>query len=222
MSNYFPKQSFTVNKFTIDVYPYVAAPENVHEEGIALQYGADFRVSFTKGGPVKNNIGLIQLILPRTVGTNKKIGQWNIDRTSPANETITIAKAMYGDDGVLIGPHSDYYKDQPKRNISGNTCSLIDTPREIQAAFNPAGIFTGNTTTMFANYIIEMDSQHGTLYNTGMVWGYAAVQDAHDPSKFSMTVTAPAEVLLTASDEHPKVIAGFLGMDIKVLKSCIH
>jgi hypothetical protein len=222
MPNYLPKQSFTVNKFNIDIYPFLNPPENPKEEGVALQYGADFKVSFNKGLAAPHNIGILQLILPSTPGPfGKTVGQWSVDKRGPANEAVTLAKALYGADGTLID-HSDYYKDQPMRNLSHINCSIIDTPRDMQGGFNQAGVFESeHTTTKFANYIVEMTGQNGKIYDGGLQWGYVVAQDAHDVSKFSWTLTEPKAIQLSKTNEHLNAIASFLGIKPDVLKTCI-
>jgi hypothetical protein len=66
MSNYQAEQSYKVNKIELTVHPYVAAPDDLFDTAAALQYGADFKVRFSRGGAPQNTIGLIQLIFPQT------------------------------------------------------------------------------------------------------------------------------------------------------------
>lgn len=222
MANYLPKQSFTVNKFTIDIYPFLNPPDDPKEQGAALQYGADFKVAFNKGLAAPHNIGILQLILPSTPGPfGKTVGQWNVDKREPANEPVILFRALYGADGEIIN-FSEYYNGQPKRNLSNISCSLIDTPRDSQNRFNQAGIFqSDHTTTKFANYIVEMTGQNGKIYDGGLQWGYVVGQNPADHTKFSWTLTQPAAIQLSKTNEHLNAIATFLGMHTDVLKTCI-
>lgn len=220
MSNYQSKCNYTQNKFQLELYPYAAAPENRFASGAALQYGADFKLSFTRAGTQSKKLGLIQLIFPQTqVGANSKPNEWNVDKGAPdMTQTIVLARALYGSDTVKIGAHSAYYKDQIMRSTGVNTCYLIDTPREIVAGFDSNGNLTKSTTTKFANYVVEMDGSFGSVFNEGMIWSYGYVQDG---AKFNASVTAPRAVMLKDTNEHLNVLANFLGVKKDELKAKI-
>ncbi len=221
MGNYQEKQSHTVNKFQLDLYPYLAAPENRFEDGVALQYGADFKMRFSRSGNQKNKVGLIQLIFPQTkIFQRTVVGAWNVDKGQPAENPITMGRSLYGDDISLIGIHSEYYSGMNMRCLSEAECWLIDTPREINASFNK-GAFAGVTNTKFANYVVEMSSKNGIIFNQGVVWGYSVVQNTQNLEKFDFLVQKPREVLLRENSEHQTAIAAFLNQEKDAIKSFI-
>jgi hypothetical protein len=221
VSNFLSKQSFRVGKFQLDLHPYAAAPENRFEEGCALQYGADFRLSFTRGGSPKDKIGLIQLIFPQTkIFDQTVIGAWNVDKHNFEEHPIVMEQCLYGNEGVRIGSHSPNYEGEFMRSISEKQCSLVDTPREINGDF-AHGVFTGVTNTKFANYVVALDSKNGTIFDQGIVWGYSVVQNAKNPATFDFLMQAPRTVLLSGTNEHLMAIANFLHLAKEEVKSFI-
>jgi hypothetical protein len=221
MPNYKGKKSWTVKKFTLDVYPYVAPPENIFDHP-AIQYGADFKVTFTRAGTPKNKIGLLQLILPRTkLFSQTVVGSWNVDKRMKSASPITLGGALYSEENVPIGVHSELYHGQMSRFHSILQCWLIDTPRELSNSFTST-TFTGETSTKFADYVVELSGKDGALYNPGMVWGYAVTQDRAKLANFDVSILEPKECLLKDNNEHLDAIANFLGkmkIDIKNLVS---
>ena len=211
MSNYLPQRSYRQGKFALEVYPYVAAPDNVFEALAALQYGADFRLRFSRAAPQSREIGLIQLIFPQTrVFTHTVSGDWNVDKRAPDPALRPMLRCLYGEPEHRVGPHSAYYEGQPVRSTGTTECSLIDTPREFNAAIE-AGRFSGNTETRFANYLVDLES--GEVYNDGIVWRYRVVQDATHPTRFEMSIDAPVPCALKTSGAHRGALARFLGME---------
>ncbi|MDR3641570.1 MAG: hypothetical protein P4L39_09645 [Humidesulfovibrio sp.] len=221
MSNYLSKQQYTVNKFSLELYPYLAAPENRFEANCAMQYGADFKMSFSRGGSPKEKIGLLQLIFPQTkIFQDTVIGGWNVDKRTPTAQTLNLALCLYGEDGNIIGGHSTFYKGQEMRSIAEDKCLLIDTPREINANF-ANGVFTGVTNTKFANYVVELGSKTGRIYNQGVLWGYSVTQNAKDAGKFDYNIIAPQEVRIAETNEHLSAIARFLGTERLTVKELV-
>lgn len=221
MSNYRAKQTYAVNKFQLELYPYVAEPENRFEDGIALQYGADFKVRFSRLGEHDAKLGLVQLIWPQTrIFPTTVVHAWNVDKRDPAVSTITMGQCLYGSDDVLIGAHSDYYQGQHVRNLGEGECWSIDTPREINAHFAD-GVFTGETHTLFASYVVELKTSHGVIFDQGIQWGYSVVQKQSDPAHFDFNVQEPSEVFLSAEYQHRVAMANFLGSTEKIVKGWI-
>lgn len=221
MPNYRAKQSYTVGKFQMDLYPYVAEPENRFEQGSALQYGADFKVRFSRLGTHSDKLGLVQLIFPQTqIFPATVVGAWNVDKHALAVAPIAMGQCLYGDDEHLIGVHSAYYNGEHMRSVAENECWLIDTPREINARF-AAGVFSGVTNTKFANYVVELSNKDGVIFNQGVVWGYSVVQNAINPAVFDFLVQEPREVLLLKTAEHRTAMATFLGITETALKGFI-
>lgn len=220
MSNYKDKQSWTVNNLALEVHPYVSSPDNLFDHP-AIQYGADFKVCFTRtSGQVRT--ALIQLILPRTqIFPHTVVGSWNVDKRNSDNSSITMGGCLYSSDGVSIGNHSEHYQGEQSRFISELSCWLIDTPRELSASFSPEGSFTGQTSTKFANYVVELDGRDGVIFNPGIVWGYSVTQNATKPYEFDMTLLAPIEIRLKDTNEHLDTIATFLGKTKSDIKAYI-
>lgn len=213
MPNYKPMQTYAVNKFEFEVHPFVAAPENRFEDGIALQYGADFKVRFSRQGEHKNVLGLLQLIFPQTViFPHTQAHAWNVDKQTLGLEPVTLARCLYGNDATLIGAHSVPYQGEHMRALGTGECQLIDTPREISAAF-AGGVFSGQTSTKFANYVVELTGADGRIFNQGLLWGYSVAQNTKNPAEFDWLVQQPREVRLLSTNEHLDAIARFLGLD---------
>jgi hypothetical protein len=221
MSNYQKEQKFKVNKFELQVHPYAGPPENRFEPGAAVQYGADFKSKFERGGNPKQQIGLLQLIFPQTaVFPTTQVRAWNVDKREPSQDAITMARALYGTDGVRIGAHSEFYAGDPQREIAQNKCWLIDTPRELNSQFQ-GGVFTGTTTTKFANYVVELSGPNGVIFNQGIQWGYSIEQNSKNPAELDVEVQKAKEVELRSTNEHLDAIARFLGMSRDAIKSFI-
>lgn len=218
MSNYGPHERHEVGHFSLDFHPYAAAPDNRFDGNAALQYGADFKVGFQRQGTHAATIGLVQLILPRTqVFQNTRVGEWNVDKRAPGNEAQTLARCLYSQDGVEIRDHSEHFEGQMTRTLGTDRCSLIDTPREISNRFDN-GSFVGDTRTRFAQYVIELQGEHGRLFDAGLVFGYAVAQDG---DAFSTTLTAPQATRLSQSNEHLDAIARFLGLQRAQVKAWV-
>jgi hypothetical protein len=184
--NYQEAHSLEAGKFKITVHPYVGKPENVFEAGAAVQYGADFQVAFHRDGAQKDDLAIVQLILPQTkVFDHTRVGEWNLDKSRVGDAYHPIARCAYGTDDVLIGEHSIIYSGQPMRAPGTNDCSMIDTPREISGAFNDSGV----------------------------VWGYEVYQSRDNPNEIELQVKEPRECSLSKSKEHQDAIGRFLGMD---------
>lgn len=210
MSNYLPEQSYQWGKFELELHPYLAAPENIFEQGAALQYGADFRTSFSRAAPQAHNIGLIQLIFPQTaMFPHTQVGAWNVDKRVPDGSHFEMVRCLYSEDGAVVGQHSEFYAGQSTRSIGSTECWLIDTPREFNNQFDH-GQFLGTTNTKFANYVVDLAS--GKVFDQGIVWGYRVVQDPVNLTVFSMAAQAPGNTLLSASGEHRNAIARFLNI----------
>ena len=99
------KKELKKGGFVITVYPFVRVPDNVFEDNVALQYGADFQVFFKRGGAkYKNKIGLVQLIKPQTkVFDHTKIDEWNVDKQEqPVGSKIILMECLYGNDQDTI------------------------------------------------------------------------------------------------------------------------
>jgi len=222
MSNYKPKCSYSVGKFQLDVYPYVAPPENRFDQNVAIQYGSDFKVTFTRGATTQGTkIGLLQLIFPRTqLFPHTTVGAWNVDRQARAT---SLLDSLYGNDGTQIGNHSEYYKGDPMRKHSATECYLIDTPREINSRFSPpgSGTFTGITSTKFADYVVELKGPNSKVFDGGIVWGYSVLQNASNPAEFDVTMQPPKSVKLSQSNEHLTAVASFLGQTPNQVRSLI-
>lgn len=207
-----------LSPFKLDIYPYAAPPEALNElsERAILQYGADFKVHFTRSTTSGFKIGLIQLIWPQTNLSRKtlKKNAWNIDKKEPNSSLPTMERCFYGEDNEKIGGQSKEYHTWPKRHHSPTDCYLIDTPRElIQKGFGKDGKFTGETTTKFANYVVESDgSEHGKIFNSGIQWEYSFYQDNDDLLEFQATITEPIQVHLMENDEHLQAITDFLNI----------
>ncbi|MBD7923543.1 MULTISPECIES: hypothetical protein [Xanthomonas] len=211
MSNYLPQRSYRQGKFELEVYPYVAPPDNVFEALAALQYGADFRLRFSRAAPQSGELGLIQLILPQTrVFTHTVIGSWNVDKRAADPAQRPMLRCLYGEPDHLVGPHSAYYEGQPVRSTGATECSLIDTPREFNAAIE-AGRFSGTTETRFANYLVDLAS--GEVYDQGIVWRYHVIQDATHLTRFDLSIDPPTPCTLKTSSAHRGALARFLGME---------
>jgi len=208
MPNYLPMQAHTAGPFQMDLHPYVAAPEDRTEVGAALQYGADFRMSWA--GKPQNRVGLIQLIFPQTqIFVTTIVGAWNVDKRDPALGGTIMEQCLYGDDTTLVGAHSEFYNGQHTRGISDTGCWLIDTPREINARF-AGGVFSGVTNTKFANYVVELSDQKRVIYDQGVVWGYSVVQNDANPAHFDFILQQPKNLSLSATKEHLTAITAFL------------
>jgi hypothetical protein len=218
---YKDKQSFTMNGFKLDLYPFVAAPDNRFEPASALQYGADFQLQFHRSGAQKSNVGILQLIFPQTAifsGTTPRA--WNVDKQRLSEDVIPLARCLYGTDGRSIGNQSTVFAGQAMRSLSPNGCSMIDTPREIMGKFS-MGIFNGVTTTKFANYVVELSSKTGILFNQGIVWGYSFVQDPKTPDRFNVVTQEPREVRLRDTSEHLGSIATALKLTKEMIRSWV-
>ena len=168
MSSYQPEETFTVGGFELRVHPYVAAPVNRFEGAAALQFGADFRVRFTRGRQ-RESIGLVQLIWPQTkIFPHTRPGAWNVDKRSLGPGAVLMERCLYGTVGARIGDHSELYRGEDVRRVSEAECWLIDTPRESSAKFDAQGIFRGDTRTMFAHYVVELSGREATILDGGM------------------------------------------------------
>lgn len=213
MSNYGELAHYQLDHFTLDITPYVTRELNPHEAGVAVQYGADFRIRFARQGGHEHKLGLLQLILPRTqLFAHTVVGEWNIDKRYPEDDTaIVLEQCLYGSDGVKIGGHSATYAGQEMRQLGENECWLIDTPREINGNFE-RGVFTGLTNTKFANYVVELDGPLGRLFNTGITWGYSVQQYGSRPGHFDMHVLEPQLIQLKDHNEHLAAIGSFLNV----------
>jgi hypothetical protein len=210
--NYQEAHSLEAGKFKITVHPYVGKPENVFEAGAAVQYGADFQVAFHRDGAQKDDLAIVQLILPQTkVFDHTRVGEWNLDKSRVGDAYHPIARCAYGTDDVLIGEHSIIYSGQPMRAPGTNDCSMIDTPREISGAFNDKGFLTADTNTKFANYVVNLST--GKIYDSGVVWGYEVYQSRDNPNEIELQVKEPRECSLSKSKEHQDAIGRFLGVD---------
>ncbi|WP_079436751.1 hypothetical protein [Zoogloea sp. LCSB751] len=223
MSNYGNPESYQLDHFTLDITPYVTRELNPHEAGVAVQYGADFRVRFSRQGSHEHKLGLIQLILPRTqLFAHTVVGEWNIDKQYPDDDTaIVLEQCLYGSDGVRIGTHSATYAGQEMRQLGESECWLIDTPREINGNFE-GGVFTGLTNTKFANYVVELDGPIGRIFNTGLTWGYSVQQDGNQPVRFDMHVLEPRPIRLKDHNEHLAAISSFLNVPKGKIAELIH
>ena len=222
MSNYLDKQTFSVKKFSLEIHPYLAAPDNRFAPGSAIQYGADFKVSFKRQGTFKNNVGLLQLIFPRTaIFPATVVGQWNVDKHQLGNSPITMGQCLYSDPDTVIGAHSSFYSGQKACSLAASECWLIDTPREIKGGFNAKGEFSGVTSTKLANYVVELSGKNGTVFNAGIIWGYSYTQNAKNPAKFDVALEEPRESLLSETNEHLNAIATFLNQTKNTIKSFV-
>ena len=211
MSNYLPAQNYQWGKFDLELHPYIAVPENVFERGAALQYGADFKTRFSRRAPQANEIGLMQLIFPQTaMFPQTQVGAWNVDKRAPNDSHFPMVRCLYSEDGVVVGPHSEFYQGQPTRELGTTTCWLIDTPREFNNDF-ATGRFEGTTNTKFANYVVDLVT--GKVFDQGVLWGYRVQQDPVDLNVFTMAVQAPGNTVLSQNGEHRNAIARFLGME---------
>lgn len=213
MNHYGSQRCYQLDQFALDITPYVTRELNPHEAGVALQYGADFRVRFRREGRHEHRLGLLQLILPQTpLFAHTVAGEWNIDKQYPDDDSaIVLEQCLYGSDGVRIGVHSATYAGQEMRQLGDNECWLIDTLREINANFE-RGVFTGLTTTKFANYVVELDGPIGRIFNQGITWSYSVQQESQHPGRFDMHVLEPRRVELTAHAEHLAAISSFLNV----------
>lgn len=224
MSNYKDKQLHNAGKFKLEIHPYAAPPDNRFESGVALQYGADFKISFLSDRTDKTNLGLIQLIFPRTkLFPQTVVNAWNLDKHQrDLAAPIRMEQCLYGNAATKIGSHSEHYKGQNMQVLSATQCSLIDTPREIQAGFDKKGNFLSETRTKFANYVVALDKQTGIIFNKGIVWGYSVDQDSSNGANFDITVTPPREISLSDTSEHIQAIATFVGATSADVKSWIN
>ncbi|MBD2458330.1 hypothetical protein H6G80_30215 [Nostoc sp. FACHB-87] len=215
----YPKQQYDLDKFQLELYPYVKAPDNRFEDGVALHYGAEFKVNFCRGGNQQNTVGLIQLIFPQTkIFDHTVVQQWNVDKREPDDHPITIGKCLYGNDHDKIS--SSYYEGELKRFLSPTECWLIDTPKELNNSFDK-GSFKGVTNTKFAQYVVELSSKDGIIFNQGIVWGYSVVQNAQDPTKFDVLMQPPRKSFLNKASEHLKAISTFIEKTTDEIKSYI-
>lgn len=213
MSFYRPVQTYAVNKFDMEVHPFVAAPDNCFEQNVALQYGADFKIRFRRQGQHKDTLGLLQMIFPQTqIFQHTQPHAWNVDKQALGQEAVTMARCLYGNDATLIGAHSAYYQGQHMRSHGAGECWLIDTPREISPAY-VGGVFTGQTSTQFANYVVELSTGDGRIFNQGIVWGYSVAQSGQNPNVYDWIVQPPKEVRLLDTNTQLDAIASFLRLD---------
>jgi len=219
MSNYWPEQNFDTGKFHLQLHPYLAPPENVFDPHAALQYGADFKARFARAAPQTDEIGLLQLIFPQTaVFPATQVRAWNVDKRAPTPALAPMRNCLYSEPGTVVGTHSQYYAGQPTRYLSPTECWLIDTPREFNNRFDQ-GHFTGDTTTKFANYVVNTAT--GKVFDHGMVWGYHVVQNSKKLTEFEPVIVAPKESRLSQSNEHLDAIARFLNLTRDQVKSYI-
>ena len=195
-----------VGNFEIAIQPYAGPPENRFDDRPALQYGADFMVQFMRNGEHRENLGIIQLIFPSTPGIHATPHVWNVDKLRPEDGPFPMAQCRYGYDGQ-VGPHSPMFEGRPVRTSGTNRCTLIDTPREFNAQFEK-GIFNGNTTTKFANYVVNLNT--GKVFDGGMIWGYSIHQSSLDPNRYEAHIQDPQHVSLSKSNEHLDAIGRFL------------
>jgi hypothetical protein len=215
---YKSKQSFTIGKFQLDLLPFVAPPDNRFDAAVAIQYGADFQVRFSRSGAQKTKIGLLQLIFPQTkIFEGTTVGAWNVDKQKLSDDPIALARCLYGSDGTLIGNHSQFFAGRAMRSLSPTECWLIDTPREINGKFD-RGVFQGATTTKFANYVVDLSGKNGVIFNQGIVWGYSFAQNAKTPVDFDVIVQVPREVRLKDTSEHLSAIATALKSTKDIVK----
>ncbi|AXE34810.1 hypothetical protein [Chromobacterium phragmitis] len=215
MKHYQDKQEHAIGHFKLEIWPYLAPPDNRFEDMAALQYGADFRLSFMRQGIHADDIGLLQLIWPQTrIFPHTVVQAWNIDKRAPEDGRYLAAACLYGGD-YRIGEHSAPLRDQPTRKLSPTECLLLDTPRELSNQFSK-GAFTGSSRTAFANYVLNLST--GLIFPSGLSWEYQVRQEQGD---FAMDVTPPTVVDLKKQDLHQQAIANFLGLDRSLAKTLI-
>ncbi|MDD2967492.1 MAG: hypothetical protein PHN64_08470 [Desulfovibrionaceae bacterium] len=116
---YFPKQKFTCDNFTLEVFPFVNQPENVFEDGNAIQYGADFKIVFNRQGKQTNNLRLLQFILPQTAVGWNTANSLNIDKH--VADGAPIVDCLYGDPAIQIN-YGDKYKGEFVCGSGTNSC----------------------------------------------------------------------------------------------------
>ncbi|MEC5218927.1 hypothetical protein RCH09_003902 [Actimicrobium sp. GrIS 1.19] len=207
MNSYKAPQSHRAGQFELELYPFVEAPADRHASDAALQYGADFRVQFCRPPQRKSSVALIQLVRSQTRRLPAMIaGAWQVDRGAARPNPVTVAQCAFGDDNSVVGDLSLHYAGQRTRVLSTTACALIDTPRERNQAFSN-GVLQGATWTEFANYVVELSSRDGIIFNRGIRWGYAVVQQGE---LFDVVVQQPTESLLTRSLPHLNAMATFL------------
>jgi hypothetical protein len=218
MNSYEQRQSHSTDQFQLELYPFVAAPENRYAANAALHYGADFKVQFFRPPERQSSIALIQLVRPQTKRLPAMIaGAWNVDQGAARPNPVTTAQCVYGNDNSVVGDLSLHYSGQRVRVLSTTACAIIDTPREVSHGFSN-GVFHGATQTEFANYVVEISSRDGVIFNRGIQWGYAVVQKGE---QFEVVVRQPTESLLSRSVPHLNAIAAFLQLPKVLVASYI-
>lgn len=165
------KKVFTLGNYHIEIYPYISIPENLfaEKEPEVIQYGADFTLSFSRGGEHKKTLKMLQFILPQTAVGDHQPGIWNLDRR--VERASTLEDCVYGEpSGVLkIGPEGQEIR---KSNYASTTCCIADTPREIYCTPLVNGrVASGSLKAIFANFAIEAYAKPQTIFQ-GITWGY--------------------------------------------------
>jgi hypothetical protein len=158
----------SLGTFTLNIYPRITLPEADDEEGAAVQFGADFDVSFVPKSTHNIKLGLIQLIRPLTdVGPyrqNKTASGWAIDknRNATANASNYAYKLMFGitDDNVRPQLPSRF-------GINGAPTISRDTPKELLLVESEK---IGRQHTKFVHYVAILRSN--TIHDEGVIWSY--------------------------------------------------
>lgn len=177
---YLPKKKLTLDKYEIVMYPYISIPSNMAypEEGDAIQFGADFRVSFSRQGEHQKNLMMLQFVFPQegtvTVGEHQA-GAWNLDRS--VEKASLLEDCAYGIPSfdLRIGPDREIFA---KSEYSTVACCITDMPREIYSLRNSEASDSAHRATpislrtVFANFVMESGYMKPKLIFRGITWGY--------------------------------------------------
>ena len=176
-------QKHTLEKFTLEIYPFITLPENIFDKGSAIQYGADFCVKYNDSSSRSKNIGLLQFVRGQNnVGTHKK-DELCLDKFGTPN---TFTNCLFGDPNKKIGHESSKFYQKPTCVRSTTFCESYDIPREISGAYDrKTGEFTGLAKIEFWHFVAEFDGDRGTIFKNGFAWVCEFKQSPTNINKFT-------------------------------------
>ncbi|MFL5286786.1 MAG: hypothetical protein ACJ8AW_38890 [Rhodopila sp.] len=195
--------------FSIIINSRLTPPADAGEEGAAVQYGADFTISFQPKARTGGKFGLVQLIRPQTdVGpyrANKSAGGWAVDKQQSAasGASNNAHKLMFGITGDNVRP-------ELTSRFGGNGAPTImkDKPTEIL----PTESERLGLPTKFVHYVVDCESN--SIYDEGVLWSYQAVERETE-------VSPPRTVSLKEQNEHKDAMAHFLSSTREVIARMI-
>lgn len=204
--NYLAKQEFTCGKFFLELHPYLAIPENRFDPYAALQYGADFKLAFSRNAAAgQKPLGILQFIKAQTAVGQHPAGEWCLDVNY---QPTSLQDCLFGRSGMIFD--KGMYKGQRIAVHGTEKCYMIDTPREIIKYKD--GAITGPTLTTFANFIVEIDGPKSRLFPEGITWSYEHTPGA--AGGYTLAVGAPRPERIDTPEPKYKFILQQMGITL--------